>query len=635
MSRERIYNNLELVARLQIALKEFNNVTRLQIALRNNNDFRIKYGLDQNSVDAIFAGSGNKAPQIQRISLPSLKSALNSNNDEENFEDRQEPHPKIERVIATTNPPLRNHQTLAIEEIKKAIRKASAKGRIILPTGTGKTRIEAEAIVELINKNSGSGIYVTLTPRILLTYQLLDNISKIVSAYGIECDILNVNSGDFDSVKLEKTLLKMGINPQKIDSTTNVGDIRAKMTQANNVNKPLLIFSTYHSVDRVDEAATQSGSTINLYNYDEAQYCVTSGDFQNVPYFDSDYKFFFTATEKYTDDAENGIGMNNENIFGKIIYTEKPRSLIEQGEMASVAFHLVGSRENIDNSNYESKARITIEAFDKHRDILKQFAVGGSRANDIGPKMLVVCDSQDSLKGIMQSKAMKQYRADNKFIKIYALSSDFGIEMERFKTPRATNKDKEELFNRLNELEDTDESIIFHVDMLGEGIDVTGITAVLPFRNLSKIKFLQNLGRGTRLVDIDRAGLYNKSIYPKNWEQYIKPYCWVILPVISSEYYDFKRRVTNYIQALRSDYDFDANDIVVVDNIFGPPEDDAVHDITGVLGRKFNTGKDVIDEVIHSIEDSEAMTEFMNNSFDFKKLKEEEQMNLLTDIFKE
>ena len=135
---------------------------------------------------------------------------------------------------------------------------------------------------------------------------------------------------------------------------------------------------------------------------------------------------------------------------------------------------------------------------------------------------------------------------------------------------RTTNRDKEELVKHLNSLEDTDEAIIFHVDMLAEGLDVPGITGVMPFRNLKKNKLLQNLGRGTRLVDADRRRLYADEIQPKDWECYVKPFCWLIMPVLSSYSYDFKRRAQDWVSALRSEYEFDSSELVIEDNVRGP-----------------------------------------------------------------
>lgn len=628
MSRIPVYSNVELVGRLQRAYSEVKNCTRLCIKLRQDETFRQKHGLDQASIDKIFENAGIKAPQIQHVSVSTLKTALD---DAKSTMVVPAGGVGYKEKPVSKNPPLREHQEAAMAKLKKVIASNVRRGKFILPTGTGKTRIEAETIKHLDSLNDTPGIYVVLAPRILLTYQLLDAIGKIVAADGMKADFLNVNSGEFDTERLEKSLSKIGINIREVASTTSVEEIGNKILRAKAENKTLLIFSTYHSVGRVNEAVQQTNSVVDAYIYDEAQYCVTNGDFKEVPNFDSNYKFFFTATEKYTDDPLFGVGMNNESIFGKVLYTEKPKTLIGRGEMVSVAIHLVGSREHIDEDNYESKARVVTEAFEKHREILKQYA---ANPDAIGPKMLVVCDKQDSLKGMMRSKALMDYKRNNPSVKLYALSSDFGIHIEGYgHSSKVTNKEKEYLFAQLNDLENTDEAIIFHVDMMAEGIDVPGITGIMPFRNLSKIKFLQNLGRGTRLVGIDRERLYAAEIMPKEWGKYIKPYCWVILPVLSHDSYDSKRRFTDYVRSLRSDYEFDTSELIVIDNVRGPNEEKVQPDITGFYDHKFRLGNDIIKEIIQEIEDDEAMSEFLDQAFEFKKLSETEQLQLIKDIY--
>jgi len=630
--RPRVYDNPELVKRIKVAYNEVKNITKLCIKIRQDREFRIKFDLDQESVDKIFDKCDIKAPQIHKISVVKIKNAL-----EDNMRCSQYIEIVSNNSVPSNNPILREHQKLAMEEIGKAMGFGENRGRIVLPTGTGKTRIEGEIIVALIGKNKTS-INVVLAPRILLTYQLLDRIAKIISSYSIECAFLNVNSGDFDSERLEKYFLKRGMRPEKIETTTIVEDIKNKILNAKKENKPLTIFSTYNSVGRVAEAVRQTNSKIDAYIYDEAQYCVTTGEFKEIPNLESKYKFFFTATEKYTDDPENGVGMKNEKKFGRVIYTEEPKSLIAKGEMASVSMHLVGAKEDISNDNYESKARITVEAFDKHRNVLKEHS---AQPDSIGPKMLVACDTQDSLKGIMLSKCLKEYKEAHPWVKLYALCSDYGIYIEGYgHKPKVSNKDKEDMFACLQtpkdggDMEDTDEVIIFHVDMIAEGMDIPSITAVLPFRNLGKIKFLQNLGRGTRLLDIDRKNLYDGTIKPKDWKSYIKPYCWLILPVISKEAYDFKKRCQDYIHELRSG-GFDTSEMVIIDNIVAPPEEKETDDITGNIMRTFRTGKDIVTEVIQEIEEGETMSKFMEQAFEFQKLTEDEQAQLIADIYKE
>ena len=157
----------------------------------------------------------------------------------------------------------------------------------------------------------------------------------------------------------------------------------------------------------------------------------------------------------------------------------------------------------------------------------------------------------------------------------------------------------------------------------------------MPFRGMEKTKLLQNVGRGTRLIDVDRARLYSGEIKAKDWAKYVKPHCWLVLPVLSSEYNDQKRRYTDWIYALRSDYGFTSNDLVVIDQTVGLPEDKPLDDKVGKRERKMFVGKNLVNEIIHSIEDGEAMSEFMDNVFAFNTLSVDRQISTLREIYAE
>lgn len=129
------------------------------------------------------------------------------------------------------------------------------------------------------------------------------------------------------------------------------------------------------------------------------------------------------------------------------------------------------------------------------------------------------------------------------------------------------------------------------------------------------------------------AGCIQGEIMPKDWAKYVKPFCWLILPVLSDDYYDQRRRYSVWINALRADYGFNSSEVVILDNIVGPPLKDTMDDMVGGQARKFFTGKGLIEDIIHSIEDNEAVGEFMDNAFTFQTMKKEQQIALLREIY--
>lgn len=236
---------------------------------------------------------------------------------------------------------LRLHQEEAVQAILKA-----KKGKVVLPTGTGKTVVEAEVILRTIVKKAKSGdagVFVIFAPRIILTFQLLREIGQHLAFNGIDPIYLNVNTGEFNNEELTKLMFQMGLQPEKITSTTSAAEIARKMTQAQQLKRPLIIASTYHSAYQIDNAQSLCDIDIETFTYDESQYCVERGDFSETPKYRGNQKYFYTATPKDTN-ASDGIGMNNEELFGKVLYRKSPREMIEAGEMVGPAIHLVGVR---------------------------------------------------------------------------------------------------------------------------------------------------------------------------------------------------------------------------------------------------------------------------------------------------
>ena len=69
------------------------------------------------------------------------------------------------------------------------------KGIFVLPTGTGKTMIQAAILEKFIGLSNQFGMGVVNGPRIILTYQLLKEIYTYMVSKGIECRYHFVHSG--------------------------------------------------------------------------------------------------------------------------------------------------------------------------------------------------------------------------------------------------------------------------------------------------------------------------------------------------------------------------------------------------------------------------------------------------------
>ena len=112
---------------------------------------------------------------------------------------------------------LREHQQDAVIEAMGVIGTAEPRLTIELPTGTGKTLIQAE-IIRLCWKEKGFGCALIVSPTILLTYQHLTEIAGHLTANGIDAEYLNISSGEFDDETIRRWKADRGMDASYIES---------------------------------------------------------------------------------------------------------------------------------------------------------------------------------------------------------------------------------------------------------------------------------------------------------------------------------------------------------------------------------------------------------------------------------
>jgi len=462
----------------------------------------------------------------------------------------------------------------------------NTKGIVCMPTGTGKTFVQAAVIAKDIQKNKGKfGVYVINSPRIMLSYQLLKEVYSFLMYAGVEARYMSVHSGgqndmqDLENIRIDANFNE-GTNIQyaEIENGTSPIVIREFVDKAKSGDLPVIFFSTYNSAERINDAIPDE--KINIVVNDESQYLVQEQFHDIIHILNSKRCYFFTATTIHTP-SNTGRGMNNVSSYGEVIYLMTPRQAIDMGKMVRPRMHFVipGSGSSYTKDDFDSNlGRIISEAFAQHNYAIGQF----SKA-----KMLVSVKGVGDIEKFFQSKEYSLLLRTG--LKVYAVASDEKIG----NNINGEKVNRREFLNRLKEdgRKPSQELIILHYDILAEGIDVPGITGIMPLRTLLKAKFLQTYGRTARMDIEDRQNIDSGKIKPDQLSEMNKPYAWVIVPTIIHEDADSKEHIGQLITELR-DYGFKpSEDIVSTDDKSGLPTVDGPDALIVVKKKCVNIGK--------------------------------------------
>lgn len=378
-------------------------------------------------------------------------------------------------------------------------------GQIISPTGTGKSVIQGSVFEKLIKNKPGFGVYLVLTPRIMLTNQLMESISKQLIKSKINLLALTVHSGsaalmaESDSSEYDQYVYASIRNK----STTNTSEIETELVEARHAKKPLLVCCTYDSIPALLRAMTMLSLEFDQVLCDEAHYIVEKKFNQNISNLKKIAKkiHFFTATQKVTV-GTIGNGMNNDSFYGPVVFRRSPRQMIEQGYMIRPRIHFETSEKDA------AWSQMVSDAFNEHQLQVKYNA-----------KMLVCCDGSLTMEEISNSKQFIKYCKDND-ITVFAISSVIGARINNIDVPNRT-----QFLKKLKS--HSGREIVLHINILTEGIDIPDITGVMFIRNVGLTRFLQSIGRDTRVLTVD----YGKetSNFQLNSSNWMKPYAWVIV----------------------------------------------------------------------------------------------------------
>jgi len=359
---------------------------------------------------------------------------------------------------------LRPHQQQAVNAMWD-----NDRGQIIVPTGGGKTIC---MIQDLIHQHAVpiGRTSVVVAPRILLAEQLCSEFLEIVNT--THTHIMHVHSGETQHF-----------------STTKPDSIHMFANTARTAGENVIIFTTYHSLHRVQEADIE----VNTIYFDEAHNSVQRNFFPATEFFagDADRKYFFTATPKHSLTVFKP-GMNDPEVYGQVICNVPAPKLVEQG--------------------YILPPKV----------VVKNLPTGDAKLTDCD-NLLHTIDEQPLDKILIAARSTKQ-------IMRLVTQSNFCEEVESrgYSWMHITAKhgaiidgvkvNRECFFETLNKWgQDPDKKfIVMHHSILSEGMNVKGLEAVFFMRNMDYIGISQSIGRVIRTGGENKTfGLVCIPVYDK------------------------------------------------------------------------------------------------------------------------
>tara|TARA_E500000305_G_scaffold22067_1_gene16752 strand:+ start:395 stop:1585 length:1191 start_codon:yes stop_codon:yes gene_type:complete len=364
---------------------------------------------------------------------------------------------------------LRPHQLSALDAMS-----ASDRGQIIVPTGGGKTICMIEDVKRQF-KSPVANTIVVVAPRILLANQLCSEFleQNLDGNYNVGVAVAHVHSGETHYY-----------------STTKAS--RISVWSAKNVANNQIIFTTYHSLHRIQE----SGIHVDAIYFDEAHNAVQKNFIEAVEYYSmyASRCYFFTATPKHS--IGSRVGMNDTDIFGGVICNVPAPKLVKQGYILPPKV-VIKKIDLVDDSRFkhEQDCDCVLDTIDD-QDVDKILICARST------KQIVNLVSQTSFINDLSCRGYSWMM----------ITSKTGAVIDGKKVNR------EEFFNTLNTWgkDSSKRFVVMHHSILSEGINVKGLEAAMFLRNMDYIGISQTIGRVIRKGDESKTfGLICVPVYDK------------------------------------------------------------------------------------------------------------------------
>ena len=344
---------------------------------------------------------------------------------------------------------------------------AYKKGQIIVPTGGGKTLTMIMDAQSSMNSIDNGVTTVVVAPRILLAEQLCSEFMEVIDPDNSDpyLHVMHVHSGE-----------------THYTSTTKAEKIHLYANCARSMGENCIIFTTYHSLHRVMEADIE----VNNIYFDEAHNSVQRNFFPATEFFaeNADRCYFYTATPKHSLTVKKP-GMNWGFVYGQVLANIPAPELVEGGyilppKVVVKQLPLVKGRKVM----YAEDCDNLLETIDD---------------NNID-KTLICARTTKQIMGLISQSDFCMQLADRGYSWM-TITSKTGAIIDGKKVNR------EEFFNTLNAWgkDGTKKFVVIHHSILSEGINVSGLEAVIFMRNMDYIGISQSIGRVIRLGSTEKT----------------------------------------------------------------------------------------------------------------------------------
>ena len=373
---------------------------------------------------------------------------------------------------------LRPHQERSVIAMQKY-----SKGQLIEPTGAGKTLCMIHDTIREFQSDAPKTI-VVVCPRILLAEQLSSEFLEHIQTVAV----LHVHSGETHHF-----------------NTTKPAEIYNWCRRA---YKHQLIFTTYHSLNRLVDA----GIDVDTIYMDEAHNSVQRHFYPATEHYavNADRAFFFTATPKHSL-TPTKPGMNNARVYGQVIINVPAPELISGGFIVPPKVHvkqlpMVKGKQVV----FDRDAENLLETIDEH-------SVG---------KILICAKATKQIVGLVSETDFCAQLEQRGYSWMY-ITAKTGAVIDGKKVNR------EVFFETLSTWgkDNSKKFVVLHHSILSEGINVSGLEAVLFMRSMDYIGISQTIGRVIRLHHDDAKALRSGAIQPGAVDTYTKSFGLVCIPV--------------------------------------------------------------------------------------------------------